>query len=107
MVHECSEFSRSGSRAKKPSKLFSVIGAFLPTFALQRSQYEILFVGFPSGKSSGFVFTPAADVGESRPAEREMLFMTPSQVRRFLDAASSNQNYALFALALSSGARQG
>ncbi len=50
---------------------------------------------------------PAADVKKARPAEREMAFMTAAQARRFLDAARTNQNYALFALALGSGARQG
>lgn len=50
---------------------------------------------------------PAADVVKARPVERETAFMTASQARRFLEAAKSNQNYALFALALASGARQG
>jgi integrase len=50
---------------------------------------------------------PAVDVAKARPAEREMLFMTASQAKWFLEAARSNQNYALFALALGSGARQG
>jgi len=50
---------------------------------------------------------PAAAVKKARPAEREMAFMTATQARRFLDAAKSNQNYALFALALGTGARQG
>ena len=50
---------------------------------------------------------PAAEVKKARPAVREMAFMTPPQARRFLEAARSNQNYALFALAIGTGARQG
>jgi integrase len=50
---------------------------------------------------------PAADVAKARPAEREMCFMTSPQAKRFLDAAKANQNYALFALAVGTGARQG
>ncbi len=50
---------------------------------------------------------PAADVQKARPAEREMAFMTPAQAKRFLEAARSNQNFALFALAVGTGARQG
>jgi integrase len=50
---------------------------------------------------------PAAEVKKARTAEREMLFMTAPQARRFRDAAKTNQNYALFALALGSGMRQG
>lgn len=52
-------------------------------------------------------FNPAADVEKAKPAEREMLFMSQSQAKRFRAAARINQNYALFAVALGSGARQG
>jgi integrase len=50
---------------------------------------------------------PAAEVKKARPAQREMAFMTAPQAKRFLDAAKSNKNYALFALAVGTGARQG
>jgi integrase len=50
---------------------------------------------------------PAADVAKARPAEREMRVMTERQARRFLDAAKPHRHYALFALALGSGMRQG
>jgi integrase len=50
---------------------------------------------------------PAVEVKKARPAAREMAWMTSAQSKRFLEAAKTNQNYALFALALGSGARQG
>jgi integrase len=50
---------------------------------------------------------PSSGVKKAKPAPREIVFMTAAQARRFLTAAKSNQNYALFALALGSGARQG
>jgi integrase len=50
---------------------------------------------------------PAADVKKARPAHREMAFMTATQTKRFLETAKANQNCALFALAVGSGARQG
>lgn len=50
---------------------------------------------------------PAADVSKPRGAYREMSFMTPSQVKEFLESASSSKNYALFAVAVGSGCRLG
>lgn len=50
---------------------------------------------------------PAAEVKKAKPPAREMAFMTAAQARRFLDAAKSNKNFALFALAVGAGARQG
>ena len=50
---------------------------------------------------------PAADVAKARPAEREMHFMTASQTKRFLESAKLNQQFALYALAVATGARQG
>jgi integrase len=50
---------------------------------------------------------PAADVVKARPVAREMTFMTERQGRTFLDAAKSHRLYALFALAMGSGMRQG
>jgi integrase len=50
---------------------------------------------------------PAADVSKPRSAFREMVFMTPAQARRFLEAAQKSRNHALYALAIGSGARQG
>ncbi len=50
---------------------------------------------------------PAADVAKARPDEREMKVMTQAQAKRFLEAAKSHRHYALFALALGSGMRQG
>jgi integrase len=50
---------------------------------------------------------PAADVRKPRSAFREMVFMTAPQARRFLEVAKGSRNYALFALAVGSGARQG
>jgi integrase len=50
---------------------------------------------------------PAADVAKARPTEREMRVMTEQQARRFLEAAKPHRHYALFALALGAGMRQG
>jgi integrase len=53
-------------------------------------------------------FNPAADVVKPRVIFREMLFLNEVQVRQFLDAArSSRLYYAIFALAIGSGMRQG
>ena len=50
---------------------------------------------------------PAADVAKPRSAFREMLFMASGQAKQFLETAKTNRNYALYALALGSGCRQG
>lgn len=50
---------------------------------------------------------PAADVAKARPAAREMTFLTEPQARLLLDAARSHRLYAVYALALGSGMRQG
>ncbi len=52
-------------------------------------------------------FNPAADVAKARPAEVEMQFLTEAQARQFLDAARPCRLYALFAVALGTGMRQG
>jgi integrase len=52
-------------------------------------------------------FNPAADIAKARPNDREMKFLTESQARRFLEAARGHRLYALFALAVGSGMRQG
>ncbi|MFI5458830.1 MAG: tyrosine-type recombinase/integrase, partial [Isosphaerales bacterium] len=52
-------------------------------------------------------FNPAADVVKARPDEKEMLFLIEPQVKQFLDAAQGYRLYALFALAIGSGMRQG
>jgi integrase len=50
---------------------------------------------------------PAADVKKPRGAFREMLFMTPPQAKRFLEAARQSRNFALYATAIGTGMRQG
>jgi integrase len=50
---------------------------------------------------------PAADIPKPRAESREMHFLTEPQVRQFLDAARGKRLYALFALAIGSGMRQG
>lgn len=52
-------------------------------------------------------FNPASDVVKAKPENREMLFLNEGQVRQFLGAAQGNRLYALFALAVGSGMRQG
>lgn len=52
-------------------------------------------------------YNPSADVAKARPQEKEMLVMTQPQAQRFLEAAASHRHYAMFALALGSGMRQG
>jgi integrase len=50
---------------------------------------------------------PAADIIKARPEEKEMLFFTEPQARHFLESARSHRLYALFALAIGAGMRQG
>jgi integrase len=50
---------------------------------------------------------PAADVSKPRSTFREMLFMTPSQVRQFLEVVKLIDSYALYAMAIGTGLRQG
>jgi integrase len=52
-------------------------------------------------------FNPAADVVKARPSEKEMLFLNEPQTRIFLGAAKDRRLYALFALAIGTGLRQG
>jgi integrase len=49
----------------------------------------------------------AADVPRAKPAEKEMLILTQEQARRFMAVAKGKRLFALFALALASGMRQG
>jgi integrase len=50
---------------------------------------------------------PCADVPRAKPGEKEMVFLTEDQARRFLGTAAGIRLEALFALALGSGMRQG
>jgi integrase len=50
---------------------------------------------------------PCADVPRANPGEKEMQILTEQQVKAFLKAAKNRRLYALFALALGSGMRQG
>ena len=52
-------------------------------------------------------FNPVPEVSKPRRPKREMLFLTEPQTKAFLAAAESHRLYALFALALGSGMRQG
>jgi integrase len=52
-------------------------------------------------------FNPAADVIKARPEEKEMHCLTEPQTKIFLRAAEGRRLYALFALAVGSGMRQG
>lgn len=50
---------------------------------------------------------PSAEVSKPKSAFREMMFMTPNQAKRFLEAARAIPNYALYATAVGTGLRQG
>lgn len=50
---------------------------------------------------------PAADVPRAKPAEKAVAFLSGEQVRQLLAAARGRRLYALFALAVGSGMRQG
>src|SRR5262249_42089261 len=50
---------------------------------------------------------PVRDIAKARPDEKEMLFLTEPQSKAFLTAAEGRRLYALFALAIGSGMRQG
>jgi integrase len=52
-------------------------------------------------------FNPATDVVKARPEEKEMRFLTDVQVKQFLAATHGLRLFALFALAVGSGMRQG
>jgi integrase len=79
-------------------------------------------VGAPSRHQAGMVLStalkhavrlrliplnPASEVARPRVEEREMIIMTDDQVRLFLAAARRSRYYALFALAVATGMRQG
>ncbi|WP_439631415.1 tyrosine-type recombinase/integrase [Gemmata sp.] len=74
----------------------------------RKSAGVVLSIALKHAVRNGLIpANPAAEVKKARPARREMAFMTPGQAKRFLVAAERNQNFALFSLALGSGARQG
>ena len=50
---------------------------------------------------------PAADIPKAKPREKEIEFLTAEQGRKFLKAAKKKRLYALFAVALGTGMRQG
>jgi integrase len=50
---------------------------------------------------------PAAEVSKPRSSYREMLFMTPPQAKQFLEVAKSIPCFALYAMAIGTGLRQG
>jgi integrase len=52
-------------------------------------------------------FNPAADIPKAKPGEKDLEFFTAAQAQAFLAAASQKRLYALFALALGTGMRQG
>jgi integrase len=79
-------------------------------------------VGAPSRHQAGMVLStalkhavrlhliaanPASEVARPRPEVREMTILTDDQVRLFLAAARRSRYYALFALAVATGMRQG
>lgn len=50
---------------------------------------------------------PAADIPKAKPAEKEIDILTADQCKKLLASAKSRRLYALFALALGTGMRQG
>ncbi len=52
-------------------------------------------------------YNPAADVAKPRAESREMLYLSEPQVRQFLDAACGRRLFALYAVAVGTGMRQG
>ena len=50
---------------------------------------------------------PAADIPKAKPREKEIEFLTAEQGKKFLEAAKTKRLYALFAVALGTGMRQG
>ncbi len=50
---------------------------------------------------------PAADIPKAKPREKEIAFLNAEQGKKFLHAAKTRRLYALFALALGTGMRQG
>lgn len=52
-------------------------------------------------------FNPAADIPKARPPEKEIAFLTAEQAKKFLQVNRDRRLYALFAMALGTGMRQG
>src|SRR5262249_43344499 len=52
-------------------------------------------------------FNPVAAIKKPKPSKRQMLFLTPEQVKVLLDAARGQPCHALVVLALATGCRQG
>jgi len=52
-------------------------------------------------------FNPAGVIKKPKPGKRDMLFLTPEQVKILLDAAKGQPCYCLIVLALATGCRQG
>jgi integrase len=52
-------------------------------------------------------FNPAADIPKAKPRDKAIQFWTAEQAKHFLDTARTRRLYALFALALGTGMRQG
>jgi integrase len=52
-------------------------------------------------------YNPAADIPKAKPREKEIEFLTAEQGKKFLAAAKKKRLYALFAVALGTGMRQG
>jgi integrase len=71
-------------------------------FQFRKHHLEVLGVKLKSINSN-----PAADVSKPCSSFREMLFMTPSQAKRFLEVARTIPNYPLYATAIGTGLRQG
>jgi integrase len=96
-VEQCYATMRDGTPDRKPAGADTRKSAGVILSAALKRAVELRLIPF----------NPAGEVKKARPAAREMAFMTQPQAKRFREAARKNQNYALFAVALGTGARQG
>jgi len=72
-----------------------------------RKCHEVLHLALERGKRTGLVFQNVTElVDRPRDHREEMQFWTESEANRFLTAARENRLYALFHLAIVTGARQ-
>jgi integrase len=73
-----------------------------------RHAANVLSVAFSHARGLKLIpFNPAAAIKKPKAPQRQMLFLTPGQVKILLDAAKGQPCYPLVVLALATGCRQG
>lgn len=74
----------------------------------QAKSAQLAGMMFRKGMKDGVcISNPCSVVPAPRPARKEIQFLTPEQIKTFLEAADKNRMFGLFNLALGTGARLG